>query len=82
MTSLIERFQKAAADSKGLPSRPDDMTMMKMYALFKQGSNGDAGGNAPSDMVGMFKHNAWAELKGMPKDDAMQRYIDLVDSLR
>ena len=81
MSDLHQRFQDAATASKSLPSRPDNMTMMKLYGLFKQGSLGDVTGEAEGDMVSMFKHKAWSELKGVSKEDAMQRYIDLVASL-
>jgi acyl-CoA-binding protein len=81
MSDLTQRFMAASEASKQLPSRPDNMTMMKLYGLFKQGSLGDVSGDAPGDMVGMFKHKAWSELKGVSQDDAKQRYIDLVASL-
>lgn len=82
MTDLIHRFEQAATDSKSLEKRPDNMTMMKLYSLYKQGSLGDITGDAPGDMIGMFKHKAWTELKGVSKEEAMQRYIDLVESLQ
>jgi diazepam-binding inhibitor (GABA receptor modulator, acyl-CoA-binding protein) len=57
---------------------------LKLYALFKQAKVGDAGGNRPGmfDVVGRAKYDAWAGLKGMSKEAAMQAYIDLVDSLK
>jgi diazepam-binding inhibitor (GABA receptor modulating acyl-CoA-binding protein) len=82
MTDLTQRFEQAATDSKSLDSRPDNMTMMKLYGLYKQGAQGDNTSEAPGDMIGKFKHKAWSELKGVSKEDAMQRYIDLVESLR
>lgn len=81
MSDLHQQFLAAADASKELSTRPDNMTMMKLYGLFKQGSMGDVAGEAPGDMVGMFKHKAWSELKGVSKEDAMQRYIDLVNQL-
>ena len=82
--SLQEQFQQAQLDSKSLPERPDNMTLLKMYALFKQGSSGDVDGERPgfTDMVGRAKYDAWAGLKGTSQDDAQQQYIDLVDDLK
>jgi acyl-CoA-binding protein len=55
-----------------------------MYALFKQGSSGDVSGERPgfTDMVGRAKFDAWEQLKGITRDDAMQRYVDLVEELK
>jgi diazepam-binding inhibitor (GABA receptor modulator, acyl-CoA-binding protein) len=82
--SLNEQFDTAVADSKNLPERPDNMTLLKLYALYKQASIGDVEGSRPSftDMVGRAKFDAWAEVKGISQDDAMQQYIDLVESLK
>jgi diazepam-binding inhibitor (GABA receptor modulating acyl-CoA-binding protein) len=82
--SLQDQFTQAQADSKNLSERPDNMTMLKMYALFKQGTNGDATGERPgfTDMVGRAKFDAWEQLKGTSQDEAMQQYVDLVDSLK
>lgn len=82
MTDLTQRFEQAATDSKSLDSRPDNTTMLKLYSLYKQGSQGDNTTEAPGDMIGKFKHKAWSELNGVSQEDAMQRYIDLVESLR
>jgi len=82
--SLQEQFQQAQLDSKNLPERPDNMTLLKMYALFKQGSTGDVAGERPgfTDMVGRAKFDAWAGLKGTSQDDAQQQYVDLVEDLK
>jgi len=84
MSDLATRFQAAADDSKKLSKRPDNDTLLKLYATFKQGSGGDVEGKRPgfTDLVGRAKYDAWAKLKGMPKEDAMQQYIDLVESLK
>jgi acyl-CoA-binding protein len=60
------------------------MTLLKMYALYKQASSGDASGARPgfTDMVGRAKWDAWDALKGTGKDDAMQQYIDFVEDLK
>ena len=84
MSTLNEQFEQAVADSKKLSERPDNMTMLKLYALYKQGSVGDADGKRPgfTDMVGRAKWDAWNELKGQTADEAKQAYIDLVEDLK
>ncbi len=82
--SLQEQFAQAQLDSKNLPERPDNMALLKIYALFKQASAGDASGERPgfTDMVGRAKFDAWDALKGMSRDEAMQQYIDLIEDLK
>ena len=82
--SLQEQFQQAQADSKNLPERPDNMTLLKIYALFKQGSSGDATGERPgmTDFVARAKFDAWDALNGTSQEDAMQQYIDLIEDLK
>jgi len=82
--SLKDQFEAAVATSKSLSERPDNMTLLKLYALYKQGSAGDADGKRPgfTDMVGRAKWDAWNELKGTGNDEAMQQYIDLIESLK
>lgn len=82
--SLKEAFEAAVAGSKSLPERPDNMTLLKLYALYKQGSSGDVEGSRPgfSDMVGRAKYDAWKALAGKTSDEAMQEYIDLIESLK
>lgn len=82
--SLQDQFTQAQADSKQLPERPDNMTLLKMYALFKQASIGDVTGDRPgfTDMIGRAKFDAWEQLKGTSRDDAMQQYVDLVEDLK
>ncbi len=84
MADLKTRFDQAMADSKSLPEKPDNMTLLKIYALYKQASRGDADGERPgfADMVGRAKWDAWNGLKGKSPDDAMQEYIDLIESLK
>jgi acyl-CoA-binding protein len=84
MADLKKQFEQAVADSKSLPEKPDNMTLLKMYALYKQASSGDADGKRPGfgDMVGRAKWDAWNELKGKSGDEAMQEYVDLIESLK
>ena len=84
MSDLADRFANAAAESKSLPERPGNDDMLKLYALYKQGSLGDVAGDRPGmmDFVGRAKYDAWADVAGMSRDDAMTAYIDLVESLK
>lgn len=81
---LQDRFKQAAADSRSLPERPDSMTLLKIYSLYKQASEGDVQGERPgmADMIGRAKYDAWDALKGMSKEDAMQQYVDLIEELK
>lgn len=84
MTDLTAAFQQAVADSKQLPERPDNMTLLRIYALYKQGSEGDASGERPgmTDFVARAKFDAWKALEGTPQAEAQQLYIDLIESLK
>ena len=82
--SLQEQFAQAQLDSKNLSERPDNGTLLKIYALYKQGSSGDASGERPgmTDFVARAKFDAWAALKGTSQEDAMQQYVDLIEDLK
>ncbi|MCR2746671.1 acyl-CoA-binding protein [Limnobacter parvus] len=84
MSDLKARFEKAVAESKSLPARPDNQTLLKIYALFKQASEGDNTGKRPgfTDIVGRAKYDAWKGLEGTSNEQAMQNYIDLIESLK
>lgn len=84
MSNLQTSFEKAAEDVKQLSERPDNDTLLKLYALYKQGAEGDVSGPKPGffDFVGTAKYEAWGKLKGTRQEDAMQKYIDLVGKLR
>ena len=77
-------FDKAVADSKNLPEKPDNATLLKLYALYKQASGGDVEGKRPgfTDMVGRAKWDAWNEIKGKSNDEAMKEYVALIESLK
>lgn len=83
MTELNDAFENAQKDVKNLPNRPDDATLLKLYALYKQGTVGDVQGDKPGffDFVGAAKYEAWEKIKGMDTDEAKQTYIDLVGKL-
>jgi acyl-CoA-binding protein len=82
---LMQLFEQAVAESKTLSRKPDNETLLKLYALYKQSTGGDnhteAPGN-PFDFVAKAKYTAWDGLKGMSKETAMQQYMDLVNELK
>ena len=84
MADLKSRFEQAVADSKKLPEKPDNMTLLKLYGLYKQSTSGDAEGKRPGfgDMVGRAKWDAWNAHKGESSEAAMQAYIDEVEALK
>lgn len=81
--TLQSQFEQAVADSKNLSKRPDNMTLLKLYGLYKQGSIGDVQGDRPgmTDFIARAKWDVWAALKGMSQEEAMQQYLDLISDL-
>ncbi len=84
MSDLQEKFEAAVAASKNLPERPDNNTLLKLYALYKQGTSGDAAGERPgmTDFIGRAKYDAWSALAGTSREEAMRQYVDLFDTLK
>ena len=83
MADLNTQFEQAAENVKKLTERPDNDTLLKLYALYKQGAEGDVNGPKPGffDFVGTAKYEAWAKLKGTSQDDAQKKYVALVKKL-
>jgi acyl-CoA-binding protein len=83
MNEISSLFEQASTAAKSLPQRPDNDTMLKLYALYKQGSAGDVSGDKPGmfDFVATAKYGAWEKLKGVSQASAQQQYIDLVRNL-
>lgn len=83
MSDLKAAFDAAVAGSRNLSERPDNATLLKLYALYKQATVGDNTEKKPgfSDMIGRAKWDAWAGMKGKSSDEAMQEYVDLIGSL-
>ncbi|OYU45188.1 MAG: acyl-CoA-binding protein [Burkholderiales bacterium PBB4] len=83
MADLKKQFEAAVANSKNLSDRPDNGTLLKIYALYKQATAGDNTEKKPgfTDMVGRAKWDAWNGFKGTTPKDAMQQYVDLIESL-
>ena len=81
---LKDRFKKAAAESREFAIRPDNDTLLKIYSLYKQATEGDNNAEQPGmfDFVAKAKYEAWNKLKGMSADDAMQQYVDTIEGLK
>ncbi len=82
---LKEQFEKAITDSKSLTEKPSNEILLKLYSLYKQSTDADVNGEAPSnpfDFVNKAKYEAWSALKGMAPEEAMQQYVDLVKKLK
>jgi acyl-CoA-binding protein len=81
---LNEQFEKAVLDSRALQQRPDNESLLQLYALYKQSTQGDVTEERPGgfDFRAIAKYDAWAEKKSLTKEVAMREYIALVDRLR
>ncbi|HLT82429.1 MAG TPA: acyl-CoA-binding protein [Cyclobacteriaceae bacterium] len=82
--NLNEEFEKAVEDSRKLPARPDNETLLELYALFKQATEGDVSGERPGgfDFKAIAKYDAWASKKSTPREEAMRAYVALVQRLQ
>lgn len=83
MSDLQSRFEQASVAVKALTERPDNDTLLRLYALYKQGVEGDVSGERPGffDFVAAAKHEAWEKLQGTDPEEAKQQYIELVERL-
>jgi len=83
MSDLQTQFEQAQKDVTTLAERPDNQTLLQLYALFKQATDGDVQGERPGmmDFINRAKYDAWEKLKGQNAEEAMQNYINLVKSL-
>jgi acyl-CoA-binding protein len=83
---LTEKFEQAVKESKELARRPDNETLLKLYSLYKQATEGDIDPNTPTpnmfDFVNKAKHDAWKKLSGTSADVAMESYIQTVEELK
>ena len=80
---LTAKFEDAQHRVKKLNAAPSNETLLELYALFKQATNGDASGKRPGimDFKGRAKFDAWSGKKGIPREKAMEAYVALVDRL-
>ena len=81
-----EAFEKAVKESKELTKRPDNETLLKLYSLYKQATEGDMDPATPTpnmfDFVAKAKYDAWSKLRRVSSDDAMAQYVAIVDQLK
>jgi diazepam-binding inhibitor (GABA receptor modulator, acyl-CoA-binding protein) len=79
-----QQFEQAVEESKSLSERPSNETLLQLYSFYKQATEGDVNGEAPNmfDFVAKAKYEAWSALKGKPKEEAIQEYINLVQKLK
>jgi acyl-CoA-binding protein len=81
---IQQQFEHAAAQSKELPKRPSNEELLQLYSLYKQATEGDVSGERPEgfDFKAIAKFDAWEDLKGKTKEQAMKDYISLVEQLQ
>ena len=82
--TLQEKFEQAVSESKQLPEKPSNDILLKIYNLYKQATYGDITGDKPNgfDFINLAKYNAWESLRGKDSEEAMQEYVDLINSLK
>ncbi|HVO60844.1 MAG TPA: acyl-CoA-binding protein [Terriglobales bacterium] len=83
MSTIKEQFEQAQTAVNSLASRPENDTMLKLYALYKQATKGDVSGERPGgfDFVARAKYDAWSEVQGTSANEAMTQYVELVKNL-
>lgn len=84
MNQLTTEFEQAVTRSKQLVSRPDNATLLRLYSLYKQATEGDVtDASVPGmfDFVAKAKQDAWLQLKGITTTNAMIQYVNLVAQL-
>jgi diazepam-binding inhibitor (GABA receptor modulating acyl-CoA-binding protein) len=76
-------FEGAVSRSKELTKRPSNEELLELYALYKQATEGDITGERPGgfDFKAIAKYDAWADLKGKTREQAMDEYVALVARL-
>jgi len=76
-------FEAAVAAVQDLSQDPGNDTKLRLYALYKQATEGDVTGKRPgfTNPVGRAKHDAWAAVQGMDAEAARAEYVGLVRSL-
>ncbi len=81
---MQDAFEQAAREAQHLSRRPDNSTLLRLYALYKQGTEGDVRGERPGgfDFVGAAKYDAWASVRGTPSEEARSQYVELVRALQ
>ena len=84
MDYLQSRFERAADEVQRLPAKPGSDVLLKLYALYKQGTAGDVSGQRPgfTNPVGRAKYDAWKGVRGTSREAAMESYIALAEELK
>lgn len=84
MSDLNAQFEQATVEVKDLPERPSNPDLLELYALYKQGTEGDVQGKRPgmTNVKGRFQFDAWSSKSGLSQDEAKQAYIDKVKELQ
>lgn len=82
--SITAQFEEAVKNANSLTERPSNEDLLKIYGLYKQATEGDNNTERPGgfDFKAAAKYNAWANLKGISNEEAMQQYIDLINRLK
>jgi acyl-CoA-binding protein len=81
--ALSDDFAAAQVRVKQLTKAPEASELLELYALYKQGTIGDAQGERPGmlDFKGRAKFDSWQSKRGTSKDAAQQSYVSLVEKL-
>ena len=86
MSDLKNSFEQAVKESKDLTKRPDNNTLLQLYSLYKQATEGNMPDDTEKpkmfDFVAQAKYDAWKKLKGLSQDDAMQQYVGVFKGLK
>ncbi len=80
---LKNDFETAVEQSRKLPKKPENEELLKLYALYKQATEGDVTGERPGgfDFKGAAKYDAWKSLEGKLSEPCMEEYIRFVNAL-
>jgi diazepam-binding inhibitor (GABA receptor modulating acyl-CoA-binding protein) len=81
MSDMKKQFDAAAAAVTKAKKDPGSDMKLKLYANFKQATEGDVKGDKPgfTDFVNRAKYEAWGKLKGTAPEEAMKAYVKLVE---
>ncbi|GAA3965976.1 acyl-CoA-binding protein [Allohahella marinimesophila] len=86
MSDLEKEFNETVDYVKNAEGdfKPSNELKLELYGLYKQATEGDVTGSRPGmmDFINRAKYDAWADLKGISKESAMQRYIDSIENLK
>jgi diazepam-binding inhibitor (GABA receptor modulating acyl-CoA-binding protein) len=83
MSELQTRFAAAVDAAADLPGRADNRTLLELYALFHQATEGDSAKRLrlPPELETELQHAAWSKMEGMTPEKAKQRFVELVERL-